>query len=317
MRSSLAKGCPATPGGSAHGVRCGASHGGDAPEYWTYSGVSTTRRGAVAVVVRPPGCGTALTGCRAPARGGRPLGHDRTSWRIGAFSMTPTLVRNQPYAGAPAPADAGSRARDWAEIQERMLAPLHEAVYDRMEVGAATRMLALGCGSGLAMLVAAARGAHVTGVDSDRERLALARTRLLPGADGDETPAHSPHPAGGRARLMEDGEPRAVRRGRRPVQPDHGVRADRLRGRGLRGAGTGAAVGRPAGGPGRVGGADRLGSARALRHGGRAARGGAAGGFGAAAAYGAGQVAAHPPGRPGGRGGAGRAAAGRFGAGRS
>ncbi len=72
--------------------------------------------------------------------------------------MTPTLVRNQPYAGAPAPADAGSRARDWAEIQERMLAPLHEAVYDRMEVGAATRMLALGCGSGLAMLVAAARG---------------------------------------------------------------------------------------------------------------------------------------------------------------
>ncbi|MGV0098325.1 SAM-dependent methyltransferase [Streptomyces californicus] len=121
--------------------------------------------------------------------------------------MTPTLVRNQPYAGAPAPADTGSRARDWAEIQERMLAPLHEAVYDRMEVGAATRMLALGCGSGLAMLVAAARGAHVTGVDSDRERLALARTRLLPGADGDETPAHSPHPAGGRARLMEDGGP--------------------------------------------------------------------------------------------------------------
>ncbi|MFH9747974.1 methyltransferase domain-containing protein [Streptomyces anulatus] len=121
--------------------------------------------------------------------------------------MTPTLVRNQPTADASAPADAGTRARDWAEIQERMLAPLYEAVYDRMEVGAATRMLSLGCGSGLAMLVAAARGAHVTGVDSDRERLALARARLLPDADWDDAPAHSPHPARRRARLLEDGRP--------------------------------------------------------------------------------------------------------------
>ncbi|SCG09266.1 hypothetical protein GA0115255_1251610 [Streptomyces sp. Ncost-T6T-2b] len=59
--------------------------------------------------------------------------------------MTPTLVRNQLGADASAPADAGTRARDWAEIQERMLAPLYEAVYDRMEIGAATRMLSLGC----------------------------------------------------------------------------------------------------------------------------------------------------------------------------
>ncbi|MFD5938472.1 MULTISPECIES: SAM-dependent methyltransferase [Streptomyces] len=121
--------------------------------------------------------------------------------------MTPTLVRNQPASDASAPADAGTRARDWAEIQERMLAPLYEAVYDRMEVGAATRMLSLGCGSGLAMLGAAARGAHVTGVDSDRERLALARARLLPDADWDGTPAHSPRPARPRARLLEDGQP--------------------------------------------------------------------------------------------------------------
>ncbi|MEI5034732.1 class I SAM-dependent methyltransferase [Streptomyces sp. S1A(2023)] len=121
--------------------------------------------------------------------------------------MTPTLVRHQPAADGSAPADAGTRARDWAEIQERMLAPLYEAVYDRMEVGAATRMLSLGCGSGLAMLVAAARGAHVTGVDSDRERLALARARLLPEAGWDDAPAHSAHPARRRARLLEDGLP--------------------------------------------------------------------------------------------------------------
>ncbi|MEU0760224.1 methyltransferase domain-containing protein [Streptomyces microflavus] len=114
--------------------------------------------------------------------------------------MTPTLVRNHRDADLSAPADAGTRARDWAEIQERMLAPLYEAVYDRLEVGPATRMLSLGCGSGLAMLVAAARGAHVTGVDSDRERLALARARLLPGEGAEGAPAH-------RARLHDDGLP--------------------------------------------------------------------------------------------------------------
>ncbi|MEU8673144.1 methyltransferase domain-containing protein [Streptomyces sp. NPDC048560] len=100
--------------------------------------------------------------------------------------MTPTLVRHHRYADSSATVDAATRARDWAEIQERMLAPLYEAVYQRLEVGAATRMLSIGCGSGLALLIAAARGARVTGVDTDRERLALARERLLPdqGWDG-------------------------------------------------------------------------------------------------------------------------------------
>ncbi|CAM5677903.1 hypothetical protein SBADM41S_05990 [Streptomyces badius] len=127
--------------------------------------------------------------------------------------MTPTLVRNQLGADASTPADAGTRARDWAEIQERMLAPLYEAVYDRMEIGAATRMLSLGCGWGLAMLVAAARGAHVTGVDSDRERLALARAGCCPTPGWADAPAHSPHPARRRARLVADGGP-APRRAR-------------------------------------------------------------------------------------------------------
>ncbi|WP_329123484.1 SAM-dependent methyltransferase [Streptomyces sp. NBC_01465] len=89
--------------------------------------------------------------------------------------MTPTLVRHHTVSP-----EAGARARDWAEIQERMLVPLYEAVYERLEVGPATRLLGLGCGSGLALLVAAARGAAVTGVDSHAERIALARERLLP-----------------------------------------------------------------------------------------------------------------------------------------
>ncbi|MFJ3905860.1 class I SAM-dependent methyltransferase [Streptomyces sp. NPDC090025] len=79
--------------------------------------------------------------------------------------MTPTLVPHHP-------------ARDWAEIQERMLVPLYEAVYDRLGVGAGSRVLGLGCGSGLALLIAAGRGARVTGADRDHARVALARERL-------------------------------------------------------------------------------------------------------------------------------------------
>lgn len=95
--------------------------------------------------------------------------------------MTPTLVRQHLSHAGPAPrVNLCARARDWSEIQERMLVPLYEAVYERLEVGPATRLLGLGCGSGLALLMAAARGAAVAGVDSSPERLALARQRLQP-----------------------------------------------------------------------------------------------------------------------------------------
>ncbi|WP_079024960.1 SAM-dependent methyltransferase [Streptomyces leeuwenhoekii] len=99
--------------------------------------------------------------------------------------MTPTLVRQHPsHAGAAPHVDLRARARDWSEIQERMLVPLYEAVYERLDVGAGTRLLGLGCGSGLALLMAASRGAAVTGVDARApERLALARERLLPGTE--------------------------------------------------------------------------------------------------------------------------------------
>ncbi|QOV35276.1 class I SAM-dependent methyltransferase [Streptomyces ferrugineus] len=98
--------------------------------------------------------------------------------------MTPTLVRqHRPHAGTTPPVDLCARARDWSEIQERMLVPLYETVYERLEVGPGTRLLGLGCGSGLALVMAASRGAAVTGVESSSpERLALARQRLLPGA---------------------------------------------------------------------------------------------------------------------------------------
>ncbi|MFF5448381.1 methyltransferase type 11 [Streptomyces sp. NPDC012888] len=70
-------------------------------------------------------------------------------------------------------------ARDWAEIQERMLVPLYEAVNDRLDLGPGRRLLALDCGAGLALLLAGARGARATGVERDPARRELARERLL------------------------------------------------------------------------------------------------------------------------------------------
>ncbi|MEU8996568.1 methyltransferase domain-containing protein [Streptomyces caniferus] len=120
--------------------------------------------------------------------------------------MSPTLVRHQlPHSGSmrcddpPVPAGSRARTRDWAEIQERMLVPLYEAAYDRLGIGPATRLLGLGCGSGLALLLAAARGAQVSGVDADESRLELARERLTP----DGMPEHTRLVSGG----LEDAVP--------------------------------------------------------------------------------------------------------------
>ncbi|MER7173820.1 SAM-dependent methyltransferase [Streptomyces mesophilus] len=126
--------------------------------------------------------------------------------------MTPTLAQRlltHPGTSTPRATDAHLRARDWAEIQERMLVPLYDAVHERLEVGAGTRLLGLGCGSGLALLMAATRGASVTGVEHlCPERLALARERLLPDGLWDDHTAD--------ARLMEGGAEAAVDVGRPP-----------------------------------------------------------------------------------------------------
>jgi SAM-dependent methyltransferase len=74
---------------------------------------------------------------------------------------------------------AQERARDWAEIQERMLVPLYEAVYQRLDVGPATSVLGLGCRSGLALLLAAARGAEVVGLEPEAELRSIAQDRSL------------------------------------------------------------------------------------------------------------------------------------------
>jgi len=71
----------------------------------------------------------------------------------------------------------GARAQDWAEIQEGGSRPAYLAALERTKVGADTRYLDVGCGSGIAAAIAAERGAKVYGFDAATDLLAIARTR--------------------------------------------------------------------------------------------------------------------------------------------
>jgi SAM-dependent methyltransferase len=75
----------------------------------------------------------------------------------------------------------GARAQDWAELQERVLLPAYEEVLSRLQVGAGTRLLDVGCGAGLAARLAAERSAQVWGLDASGALIAIARTRVPAG----------------------------------------------------------------------------------------------------------------------------------------
>jgi SAM-dependent methyltransferase len=85
----------------------------------------------------------------------------------------------------------GARARDWADFQEGQMKPAYEAMLSRF-VTAGTRYLDVGCGSGMATQMAAARGAKVSGTDAADPMLAIARERTPDGdfrnADLEELP---------------------------------------------------------------------------------------------------------------------------------
>jgi SAM-dependent methyltransferase len=76
----------------------------------------------------------------------------------------------------------GAAADDWAELQELASAPIYEAAFEAMGVGAGTQLLDVGCGAGSALLLAAKRGAIVSGFDASPGLLRVARARL-PEAD--------------------------------------------------------------------------------------------------------------------------------------
>ena len=62
-----------------------------------------------------------------------------------------------------------------------MCTPFYEAVLDAAEVGPGTTLLDVGCGGGFAMLLAAGRGATVSGIDTTPALLDIVRERV-PGA---------------------------------------------------------------------------------------------------------------------------------------
>lgn len=76
----------------------------------------------------------------------------------------------------------GTDPRAWADLAEAHNQPLFEAVLDAAGVGPGSRVLDVGCGSGLALALAARRGAVPVGADISPGLLGIARERL-PDAD--------------------------------------------------------------------------------------------------------------------------------------
>jgi SAM-dependent methyltransferase len=76
----------------------------------------------------------------------------------------------------------GAAAQDWAELFEPASKPIWVAMLDSAEVSQGTRFLDLGCGGGGASVLAAKRGAQVTGLDAAEALINIARERV---SDGD------------------------------------------------------------------------------------------------------------------------------------
>ncbi|MFN2344909.1 MAG: class I SAM-dependent methyltransferase [Dermatophilaceae bacterium] len=76
----------------------------------------------------------------------------------------------------------GRHPQTWADGMERRVQPLHEAAQQALGPWSAVRYLDAGCGSGLALELAAAQGAVVTGLDASAPLLEVARNRI-PDAD--------------------------------------------------------------------------------------------------------------------------------------
>jgi SAM-dependent methyltransferase len=75
----------------------------------------------------------------------------------------------------------GQAPSDWAHFQEPKCNPLFEAMLDAANVGKATRFLDAGCGAATASLLAAERGAYVTGLDAAEGFIKFAQERLPSG----------------------------------------------------------------------------------------------------------------------------------------
>jgi SAM-dependent methyltransferase len=78
----------------------------------------------------------------------------------------------------------GERARDWAEVMEGWNGwgiPLYRQVLERLNVGAGTDLLDVGCGAGRFCRIAADRGARVSGIDATAPLVEIASERTRNG----------------------------------------------------------------------------------------------------------------------------------------
>lgn len=75
----------------------------------------------------------------------------------------------------------GMRARDWAEVQEVQCSAAYEAVFDSLSLTPGTKCCDVGCGSGMAALLASRRGAQISGIDAAQSLLVIARERVASG----------------------------------------------------------------------------------------------------------------------------------------
>jgi SAM-dependent methyltransferase len=76
----------------------------------------------------------------------------------------------------------GARAREWADLQETSFRQLYDAAFDAAKVGTGSEVLDVGCGAGLALQMAQARGAKVSGLDAAAGLAEIAKSRC-PGGD--------------------------------------------------------------------------------------------------------------------------------------
>jgi SAM-dependent methyltransferase len=85
-----------------------------------------------------------------------------------------------------------ARAREWAALQESSFQPLYEAAFNAAKVGPGAAVLDVGCGAGLALQMAQARGAKVSGIDAATGLVEIARSRCPTGdirvGDSEELP---------------------------------------------------------------------------------------------------------------------------------
>lgn len=75
----------------------------------------------------------------------------------------------------------GTRAKDWADVQESVAVPLFKAVLQETAVGKNTSVLDIGCGSGIFCEMASKMGAQVSGLDASEHLLTIAHERVPSG----------------------------------------------------------------------------------------------------------------------------------------